>query len=153
MGVHQSLVADAGHGASRVAAHGLGTLQVVLLHMLLDVGQEPLGVHLGQRQVDDALDAKHQSYHQCKGYQRHEPSRALHELCLQLFVQSVALGHGLQGVDVFLAYHLLHSGKARRVGKQRIAGGNSQGSWHADAIGLGQNNTATHDRGQGERQE
>ena len=62
--MQQPLIADACHRPAGVAAQRLGALHVVGLHLLLHVGQQLLGVHLCQRQVDDALNAERQTQHQ-----------------------------------------------------------------------------------------
>ena len=99
--MQQSLEADAGHRATRIATQVLCAINIIFLQTLVDIVHQFFCLYLRKRKVDDALNAESQTQHQRQCYQRHKTSRALNELALQLLMQSTTLAfqfslHALQ---------------------------------------------------------
>ena len=103
MNVHQPLVADARHGAARVAAELLGAFDVALVDLRVDVLHQPLRIDFRQRQVGDAFNAKGQAEHQCQRYERHKQRRAVDEHFLQAVVNAARFG-----IEILAQCHVVH---------------------------------------------
>ena len=89
--VQQSLITDGSHRAACIATEVLSPFRIVLLQLGIHITHQFLGIHLRQRQIDDALNAESQSQYQRKSHQRHKSCRALNKLPFQLFVESATL--------------------------------------------------------------